>query len=80
MRYPMPVLLLMCATAACHAQVDIPPAGAGCGEVVRVDTHERSTTRYALAHPRIAPAHQGVRMARRHQSRYHFGAECGDKT
>jgi len=28
----------------------------GCGEVVKIDTHSRTTTRYALAYPQPAPA------------------------
>jgi len=34
----------------------------GCGEVVTIDTHDRTTTRYVLAHPQPAPA-GGARAA-----------------
>jgi hypothetical protein len=47
-------LMLLAATAA--------PASTGCGEVVTLATHDRTTTRYALASPPTAPA-QGDRTA-----------------
>lgn len=62
MRCATPALLLMLAMAPCHAQSNVQPASGGCGDVVRIETHERSTTRYALATPRPAPA-QGERIA-----------------
>ena len=37
-------------------------AATGCGEVVTIETHDRTTTRYALAYP-PAPPPQGVRLA-----------------
>ena len=43
------LLLLQC-TAKCFAQ-DVHP-DVGCGEVVTLETHDRSTTRYSLASPR----------------------------
>lgn len=58
MRRTIPTLLLILAMAPCHAQ----QASAGCGEVRRVETHERSTTRYALATPPPAVA-QGDAIA-----------------
>jgi hypothetical protein len=42
------LLLLLIATPA-FAQSSTPPGG--CGEVVTIETHERTTTRYALAYP-----------------------------
>ncbi len=37
-------------------------AATGCGEVVTIETHDRTTTRYALAYPQPVPP-QGVRIA-----------------
>jgi hypothetical protein len=37
-------------------------AATGCGEVVTIETHDRTTMRYALAYPQPAPP-QGVRIA-----------------
>lgn len=48
-------LLLLCMTAA-RSQVN---DGGACGEVVTVQTHDQTTTRYALAYPRPAPAEDG---------------------
>lgn len=45
------LLLLMTASAASHAQSD-----RACGELVTIETHDRTTTRYALAHPASIPA------------------------
>jgi len=39
----------------------VPPAG-GCGELVSVETHGRSRTRYALAHPKATASGQPVLM------------------
>lgn len=55
-------LLLVSATAASLAQSNAAPQADGCGEVVTIETHGRTTTRYALAHPQGAPA-QGGRIA-----------------
>lgn len=48
-------LLLLCMTAARSQGND----GGACGEVVTVQTHDQTTTRYALAYPRPAPAEDG---------------------
>lgn len=53
-------LLLFSATAA-FAQSNA-AAASGCGEVVTIATHGRTTTRYALAYPQAASA-QGGRVA-----------------
>lgn len=47
-------LLLITASAASHAQTDN-----ACGELVTIETHDRTTTRYALAHPPSIPALEG---------------------
>jgi hypothetical protein len=49
-------LLLPCAAVAQSS------ADAGCGEVVTLETHDRTTTRYALAHPQAA-SQKGPRIA-----------------
>ena len=41
-------------TCAMAARAQSQPA-AGCGEVVTIETHDRTTTRYALAYPQPAP-------------------------
>jgi hypothetical protein len=48
-------LVLLLAAPAAGAQQTAPSAGA-CGELVTIETHERSTTRYALAGPSAVPA------------------------
>jgi len=48
-------LLLLCATAVRSQGGD----GGACGEVVTIQTHDGTTTRYALAYPRPAPAEEG---------------------
>ena len=48
--------LLVSATAVSFAQSNAAPPADDCGEVVTIDTHGRTTTRYALAQPRGAPA------------------------
>lgn len=58
---PLIALLLVAATSPVLAQ----PAGSdkgACGEVVQLDTHDKTTTRYALALP-SAPATSGERIA-----------------
>jgi len=50
-------LLLLSATAAL-AQSNAAAPG-GCGEVVTIETHDRTTTRYALASPQAASARGG---------------------
>jgi hypothetical protein len=55
-------LLLVSAIAVCLAQANAASPGDGCGEVMTIETHGRTTTRYALAHPNGAPA-QGGRIA-----------------
>jgi hypothetical protein len=50
-------LLLVSATAAL-AQSNAPALG-GCGEVVTIETHGGTATRYALAYPQAAPARGG---------------------
>ena len=55
-------LVLAFATAACLVQSNAAAPGDGCGEVVTIETHDRTTTRYALAYPQGAPA-QSVRIA-----------------
>ncbi|HXV10329.1 MAG TPA: hypothetical protein VD839_05950 [Burkholderiales bacterium] len=57
----IPVLLLLLPAAAALAQADGGNA-ASCGELVTVETHERTTTLYALAQPRPATA-AGARVA-----------------
>lgn len=52
-------LLLVSATAASLAQSNTAPQADGCGEVVTIETHGRTTTRYALAHPQDTPAPGG---------------------
>lgn len=44
------VFSLLC-SMACSAQSNAAPSAETCGEVITVETHNRSTTRYALAHP-----------------------------
>ena len=51
--------LLVSATAVSFAQSNAAPPADDCGEVVTIDTHGRTTTRYALAQPRGAPAQSG---------------------
>jgi hypothetical protein len=51
---------LLVLTAPAIAQSAAAPEA--CGEVVKLDTHGRTTTRYALAHPQPAPA-EGARGA-----------------
>lgn len=60
-RYAMAALLLIFATLPC-AQPVTPSTAANCGAVVEVATHERSTTRYALAYPGPVPV-PGERIA-----------------
>lgn len=43
--------------AACHAQSATVPTPKACGEVAAIETHQRTTTRYALAGPRTEQAH-----------------------
>ena len=47
-------LLLIAASAASRAQAD-----STCGELVTIETHDRTTTRYALAHPPGIAAAEG---------------------
>ena len=61
MRALMPGLSLLMLTATAVAHADAAPP-VRCGEVVTVETHGRTTTRYALAHPPAAPA-QAARVA-----------------
>lgn len=60
MRFSFAALSLTLASASL-AQSGASAPGA-CGEVVTIATHGRTTTRYALAHPKSAPA-QGARIA-----------------
>ncbi len=53
--------LLLLPAAAALAQADA-AAKASCGELVTIQTHDRTTTLYALAQPRPAPA-EGARVA-----------------
>jgi hypothetical protein len=63
MRSPVfAALLLVSAPAASLAQSKAVPPGDSCGEVVTIETHGRTTTRYTLAHPQGVPA-QGGRIA-----------------
>lgn len=56
------LLFLVSAIGVSIAQPNaVPPAG-GCGEVVTIETHDRTTTRYTLARAQGAPA-QGARIA-----------------
>lgn len=55
-------LLLVWATTAALARSNAAPPADGCGEVVTIEAHGRTTTRYALAHPKGAPA-QAARTA-----------------
>lgn len=55
------ILWLLLVATPVLAQSGIAAPG-GCGEVVTIETHDRTTTRYALAYPRPAPA-QGIRGA-----------------
>ncbi len=50
------MLWMMAAVAPCHSQSNLPDPPQSCGEVVTIATHGRTTTRYALAHPGIAPS------------------------
>ena len=52
-------LMLLSATAAL-AQSNA-AAATGCGELVTIETHDRTTTVYALAYPQPAPP-QGARV------------------
>lgn len=51
--------LLLLAAAACLAQPRSAPPDAVCGEVVTIETHDRSTTRYAFVPAPKAHAHGG---------------------
>ena len=51
MRFPIPALFLLLPAPACLAQPGPASPAATCGEVVTIETHNRSTTRYSLAHP-----------------------------
>ena len=51
---PLGALLLVCTTAVAQGN-----DGSACGEVVTIQTHDGTTTRYALASPRPAPAEAG---------------------
>src|SRR5262245_2354159 len=46
------ILLLVWSTLVCAQQAE--PAGNTCGEVITVETHKKTTTRYALALPAAA--------------------------
>jgi hypothetical protein len=50
MRFPIPALFLLLPAPACLAQPGPAAPAATCGEVVTIETHNRSTTRYSLAH------------------------------
>jgi hypothetical protein len=54
-------VLLLLSPATIPAQSNAPAPG-GCGDVVTIETHDRTTTRYALASPASEPA-QGGRTA-----------------
>jgi pimeloyl-ACP methyl ester carboxylesterase len=54
--------VLLLAPALSRAQPSAPSSAGGCGAVVTIATHDRSTTRYALAQGNDAPA-QGGRIA-----------------
>lgn len=57
-------LALIVATPPCLAQTGNAPLPDGCGEIVSIETHERSITRYALAYPRSEqPQAPGKRIA-----------------
>ena len=56
------VLVVAVSVTACVAQSNAVPAADGCGEVVTIETHGRTTTRYAFASPRQLPA-QSTRLA-----------------
>jgi len=51
MRFPIPALFLLLPAPACLAQSSPAAPAATCGEVVTIETHNRSTTRYSLARP-----------------------------
>lgn len=55
-------LLLAITSTSSAAQSNAPAPAGSCGEVVTIETHGRTTTRYALAHPEGAPT-QGERIA-----------------
>src|SRR4051794_4846461 len=55
MRSSIAGLVFLAATAAGSAQDVAAPPSESCGEVVTVATHDRSTTRYALARNDAAP-------------------------
>jgi len=57
MSFSFAALLLVSATAAAISHAA--SATGGCGEVVTIRTHGRTTTRYALAHPQGLPAGGG---------------------
>ena len=59
MRFAIFGLVILATPVLAQPGVGAPP---GCGEVVTIATHGRTTTRYALAHPRPA-ATQGARAA-----------------
>jgi hypothetical protein len=62
MRLSVLTALGLFSATACLAQSNAAPLADGCGEVVTIETHGRTTTRYALAHPKGAPG-QGGRVA-----------------
>jgi pimeloyl-ACP methyl ester carboxylesterase len=57
------LLLLASATGGSFAQPNVSPPANGCGEVMTIETHDRTTTRYSLARAQGAPA-QDARIAR----------------
>lgn len=62
MRLSVFSFFLLLWAAACHAQPATESRATHCGEVVTIDTHDRSTTRYSLAQPQRANA-QGAPIA-----------------
>ena len=56
------LLFLVSAIGASIAQPNAAPLANGCGEVVTIETHDRTTTRYTLARAQGAPA-QDARIA-----------------
>ena len=56
------LLFLVSAIEVSIAQPNVAPLADGCGEVVTIETHDRTTTRYTLARAQRAPA-QDARIA-----------------
>jgi len=56
------LLLLASARGVSIAQPSAAPPASSCGDVMTIETHDRTTTRYTLARPRGAPA-QDARIA-----------------